>query len=252
MNCPRTVIFDLDDTLAESFQSPSDDILAKLRALLAYMPVAIMTGAGFKRMESQFLSKIADAEHSDSFYLFPNSSAQCYVHEGSEWKLTYNFALTPEERTKIKEIILKTVHDSGVLKGIPHWGERLFDREAQVAYTAVGVEATRETKQTWDPDGTRRKLLWETLKTAMPEFEILLGGTTTIDITRKGINKAYGVTWLSERLNIPAADMLYVGDAFYEDGNDAVVIPTGIQTRPIEGPEETARVIDEILSSCTQ
>lgn len=250
MQCPRTMIFDLDDTLAESFKSPSDDVLEKLCLLLDRMPVAIMTGAGFKRMEGQFLPKLAAAARSDRFYLFPNSSAQCYVHEGGEWELAYNFAFTPEERVRIKETIQNTVKESGVLHDIPHWGERLFDREAQVAYTPVGVEATREIKQTWDPGGVKRKTLWETLKRAMPEFEILLGGTTTIDITRKDINKAYGVRWLSEHLGIPAEEMLYVGDAFYEDGNDAVVIPTGIQTRAVTSPTETEQVIEEILTVC--
>ena len=250
MNCPRTIIFDLDDTLAESFKRPSDAMLKKLEQLLEYTPVAIMTGAGFKRMEAQFLSDIAAAPRSDRFYLFPNSSAQCYIHESGEWQLAYNLAFTPEERVHIKETIQQIVDGNEIFKGIPHFGERLFDREAQVAYTPVGIEASRETKQSWDTDGTKRKALWQTLKEAMPEFEILLGGTTTIDITRKGINKAYGVRWLSEHLGIPPSEMFYVGDAFYEDGNDAVVIPTGIPTRTVSNPKETEIIIDELLKAC--
>lgn len=250
MNCPRTAIFDLDDTLAESFKRPSDAMLQRLERLLEYIPVAIMTGAGFKRMESQFLPEIAAAPRSDRFYLFPNSAAQCYVHENGDWQLAYNLAFTSEERVHIKETIQKIVDGNEIFKGIPHWGERLFDREAQVAYTPVGIEASLETKQTWDTGGTKRKALWETLKQAMPEFEILLGGTTTIDITRKGINKAYGVRWLSEHLTIPTNEMFYAGDAFYDDGNDAVVVPTGIVTRAVSSPAETETVIDELLKLC--
>jgi HAD superfamily hydrolase (TIGR01484 family) len=225
-------------------------MLGKLKALLGHIPVAIMTGAGFKRMESQFLEKIVAAPRSDRFYLFPNSSAQCYIHEEGSWKLAYNFALTEEEREHIKSTIQKTVEESEMLRTIPHAGQQLFDREAQVAYTPVGVEATLETKQTWDSDGVKRKFLFETLKRALPEFEILLGGMTTIDITRKGINKSYGVQWLSARLEIPTKEMLYVGDAFNEGGNDMVVIPTGIQTHPVSGPEDTGKLVDELLAAC--
>jgi len=252
MSAPRGIIFDLDDTLAESFKRPSDEMLARLGKLLERLPVAIMTGSGFNRMESQFLSVIAAYPRAqEHFYLFPNSSAQCYVLERGQWKQQYNFALTEEERTRIKTVIEKIVAESGLLRDIPHAGQRLFDREAQVAFTPVGVDAPLETKQLWDPGGGKRKFLFDALSQALPEFEVLLGGTTTIDVTRKGINKSYGVQWLSERLNIPTNEMLYVGDAFNEGGNDRVVMQTGILTRPVSGPLETAQVIDEILGDAT-
>ena len=68
---------------------------------------------------------------------------------------------------------------------------------------------------------------------------------------KKGVNKSIGVLWLSKHLDIPAADMLYVGDAFYEGGNDAAVIPTGVQTRDTSGPAETLTIIDDLLTSCS-
>ena len=81
----------------------------------------------------------------------------------------------------------------------------------------------------------------------MPDVEVLIGGMTTIDVTKKGIDKSYGVLWLSKHLNIPVAEMLYVGDALYPGGNDAVVIPTGIQTHITSGPGETTLIIDRLL-----
>ncbi len=250
MRCPRAAIFDLDDTLAESFKSPSPQVLGKLRRLLDKIPVAIMTGSGMRRMESQFLPAIKVFPNAERFYLFPNSSAQCYVLEASEWRQSYNFDLTPEEREKIKKTIADTVENNAMLRDIPHDGERMFDREAQVAYTPVGVEAPLEKKQTWDPDGSKRAFLFDSLTNALPEFEVLLGGMTTIDITRKGINKSYGVKWLAEHLRIPASAMLYVGDAFHEGGNDLVVMSTGVATRPVAGPAEAELVIDELLGAC--
>lgn len=250
MQCPKAVIFDLDDTLAESFQPPSAETLAKLDHLLAQMPVAIMTGAGMQRMQAQFLDAIAAFAHIGRFYLFPNSSAQCYVYTRECWTQLYNLALTPEEREHIKSAIRAALEKNEALRDIPHQGERLFDREAQVAYTPVGVEAALETKRTWDPSGAKRTLLWEDLKRTLPDFEVLLGGTTTIDITKKGVNKTYGVRWLAEHLHIPVNEMLYVGDAFHEGGNDRVVVETGINTRAVSGPEETGSVLDELLRLC--
>ena len=249
MTSPRAVIFDLDDTLAESFKRPSDEMLGKLRSLLERVPVAIMTGAGMRRMESQFLPAIAEFPRVDRFFLFPNSSAQCYVYENAAWKQLYNFALTEDERLKIKAAIEDTMQTHPLLRDIPHYGQCMFDREAQVAYTPVGIDATLEYKKTWDPEGEKRTALFETLTQALPEFEVLLGGTTTIDVTRKGINKSYGVRWLAEHLRMETSDMLYVGDAFHEGGNDAVVIATGINTHPVTGPTETTRLMDELIAN---
>jgi hypothetical protein len=42
--------------------------------------------------------------------------------------------------------------------------------------------------------------------------------------------------------------MLYIGDALFPGGNDEVVKETGIETRQTSGPEETARIIRELLA----
>lgn len=249
-NCSRAVFFDLDDTLAESFRIPSPEILAGLSKLLDLMPIAIITGTGFQRMEGRFLPVLAAHPRSDRLYIFPTSSAQAYVRVNGEWKKLYDLALTESERARIKEVIIGIVNASE-LRDTVHYGDQMVDRGAQVAYTHIGIDASTEAKASWDTDGSKRRLLWETLKQSLPEFEVLMGGVTTIDITRKDVNKSYGVKWLSERLSIPPAEMLYVGDALYPGGNDAVVIPTGIEARSVTGPEETKVIIEELLIACS-
>jgi phosphomannomutase len=249
MQPPRAIMFDLDDTLAESFKPPSAEVLGGLRRLLEYVPVAIITGAGFQRMQEQFLSELTSSAHADRLFIFPNSSAQSYQYENGEWKEVYSFLLTDGERALIKKTIAEVVAGTDILKNVPHYGQQLFDREAQVAYTPVGSDASSEFKRNWDADGTKRRRFWKELKRRLPEFEILMGGRATIDITKKGVNKAHGVEWFSDHLGVPVSEMLYVGDALYEGGNDAVVIPTGINIRPVAGPEETPHIIDELLAA---
>ena len=81
----------------------------------------------------------------------------------------------------------------------------------------------------------------------LPDFSVTEGGLTTIQITRKGITKAYGIRRLVELTKIPIAQMLYVGDALEEGGNDAVVKDTGVPTHQVFGPEETAGLITSLL-----
>ncbi|MBI5457968.1 HAD-IIB family hydrolase [Candidatus Kaiserbacteria bacterium] len=251
MQCPRAALFDLDDTLAESFRTPSPEVLDGLKKTLDLMPVAIMTGTGFQKIEERFLPVLAAHPRSDRLYIFPASSGQAYVQKNGVWEQVYDLALTEEERAHIKAVMTETVSALKELQDIPHYGEQIVDRGAQVAYTHVGVDAPTDVKASWDRDGSKRASLWSTLKNKLPEFEVLMGGVTTIDITRKGVNKSHGVKWLSEHLGIPIGEMLYVGDALYPGGNDAVVIPTGIETRSVSGPPETLQVIEEILAACS-
>lgn len=252
VSLPKAAIFDLDDTLAESFQPPTRAMIDRLLKLLEHMPVAILSAAGYPRIEAQFLDFLAISPHINRFFVFPNSASQCYVREETGWRLEYSLSLTLEERTAIKTAIEESIAETGVIEPHPKYSPEIIDRDAQVALTAIGLYASEEDKVAWDPDQSKRKHLMSALQTRIPNFEIRIGGKTTIDITHKGINKAYGVTWLSKRLGYKPEEMLYVGDAFYEGGNDAVVIPTGIETRSVSGPAETAIIIDELLALCEQ
>ena len=250
MQCPRAVFFDLDDTLAESFHAPSPQALAGVAKLLEHMPVSIISGATFLRMQKQFLSAFESHMHADRLFIFATSAAQAYHFNSGAWEQLYDLALDEAARVRIKDAIGEAVDSLEVLHGIPHYGEQTADKGSQIAYTHVGVDAPKAVKDSWDPDGSKRRLLWQTLKQSLPEFEVLMGGVTTIDITRKDVNKSHGVKWLSEHLGISASDMLYVGDALYPGGNDAVVIPTGIQTISVSGPAETEIIIEELIAAC--
>ena len=113
----------------------------------------------------------------------------------------------------------------------------------------IGRDVPTETKKTWDPGNAKRHFLAHAVQERLPEYDVVLGGATTLDVTMRGVNKAYGVEWLSKTLGIPAPEMFYVGDALYPDGNDEPVIATGIQVRGTSGPAETEKIIDELLAT---
>lgn len=249
MPCPRAAIFDLDDTLAESFQPPKDAMVSRLLRLLDKIPVAIMSAAGFPRIEADFLHKMARSPRIDFFYIFPNSSGQCFLHEGGSWKKAYGSVLAEDERRKIRTAIDESVREVQLELDL-RYEPMIIDRDVEIAYAALGLSASEEDKRALDPDKSKRKRLKEALDRRLPDFEVLIGGKTTMDITHKGITKAHGVEWFAQKLGIPTSEMLYVGDAFYDGGNDAAVVPTGVRTRPVSGPEETGIVLDEMIEAC--
>lgn len=250
MQCPKAALFDLDDTLAESFQPPSPEIIDHLEQILAIMPVAILSAASYERIHEQIADALTSAARRDRFYVFPNSSAQCFVYVDNVWQRAYDFTLTSEDRALITQAMEDSIKETSIVDPSSPYPYQIIDRGVQVAFAALGLNAPREAKAAWDPLQEKRKRLKVALERHIPQFDILMGGMTTIDVTPKGIDKAYGVEWLAKRLNVQPSEMLFVGDALYEGGNDFVVIPTGIQTRSVLGPAETMLVINDLLASC--
>lgn len=249
MMCPKAALFDLDDTLAESFQPPAPEMIERLLALLDRIPVAILTAAGFPRIERQLLEHMAQSPHIGRFYALPNSAAQCFTYKNGALECAYSLDLSDDERERITRAIEESIEEAGT-RADAQVRPQIIPRQAQVAVAFLGLEASALEKAAWDPSQAKRRAVKALLEKKIPHFEILIGGYTTIDITRKGINKAYGVRWLSEELQIPPSEMFYVGDALYEGGNDFVVVETGIQTKITSGPGETLSIIDEMLSTC--
>ena len=245
---PKAAIFDLDGTLTESKSAMTPEMGALLARLMGKMPVAIMSGGALVQFQKQLLPALPPSAQLERLYLFPTSAAQCYIFENGILSAKYNLAFTPEERTKILSVLDAALKATGMdVPPTPVWGERIEDRGAQVTFSALGQQAPYEEKKKWDPDRTKRAPLAEILKRELPDFHIAVNATTSIDITRKGINKAYGIERLSEMLALPITDMLYIGDALFPGGNDAIVIPTGVPTRDIASPQETAEVIEGLL-----
>lgn len=249
---PKLMAFDLDGTLAESKQPLDSGIGALLGQLLERMPVAIMSGAGFPQFEIQVLPSMPETVHLDRLYIFPANAAQCFTRKDGVWQTTYDRSFNVFERARIMQALKEALAETGldnIPERNPDWGPQIEDRGAQITFSALGQKAPVEEKKKWDPTREKRKPLYAGLMRRLPDFSIGLNAATSIDITQKGITKAYGVRKLVEMTQISVAEMLYVGDALEEGGNDAVVIDTGIHTAQVLGPSDTAQLIEDILKN---
>jgi hydroxymethylpyrimidine pyrophosphatase-like HAD family hydrolase len=80
------------------------------------------------------------------------------------------------------------------------------------------------------------------------EFSVHLGETTSLDITKNGIDKAYGLKKLSDLLNISIQEMIFVGDALFINGNDYPVKEAGGFSIKVRDTIETKRIIKTIIA----
>jgi HAD superfamily hydrolase (TIGR01484 family) len=127
------------------------------------------------------------------------------------------------------------------------WGEKIEDRGTQITFSGLGQQAPLAAKAAWDPDFTKRKRLQALLRAMLPGLSINTGGSTSIDITRSGVDKAYAMRKLSEHSGVPADAMLFLGDAIYPGGNDEPVRAAGFDTIAVRDVRETGNVVRAII-----
>jgi len=242
------IVFDFDGTLNASkvpIDAQMKDLLTKL---LEKKMVVIISGSGFDYYKLNILDVLDCSDDLlQRLYLFPTSSTRFYRFEG-EWKQIYADEIPLEERQMIKDAFEKVYQDIGYEHPVQLFGEVVEDRGTQITFSALGQQAPLELKQQWRATQDRRPEIIDALKKYLPEFEIKMPGVTSIDITRKGIDKAYGIEQMRDNLNIPIEKMVFVGDALYQGGNDHAVVRTGIDTFAVENPEDTKKLLRTWLS----
>lgn len=240
MPAPRLVAFDLDDTLAPS-KSPLDpQMLETFASLLEVVPVAVISGGNFQQFEQQLVSPLRrrDGLRLDELHLMPTCGTRYYRWDADDWALQYAEDLTDDEKVRALAAVEAQAKAAGYWES-ETWGAILEDRGSQITFSALGQSAPVDVKKLWDPTGAKKDDLRRLVQAELPDLEVRSGGSTSIDITRKGIDKAYGMQRLAELTGVALQDMLFVGDRLDPEGNDYPVKALGVPTHAVEGWEDT-------------
>jgi HAD superfamily hydrolase (TIGR01484 family) len=245
---PRLVAFDLDDTLAAS-KSPVQPAMAeRLIALLGLVPVCIISGGQFGQFSKQVVDKLTDASPAAlaRLHLMPTCGTQYYRFVDGAWTQVYAQNLTDDEKTRAVAAVESEARRLGFWEART-WGPILEDRGSQITFSALGQSAPVDVKAAWDPTGEKKNTLRAAVQDLLPDLEVRSGGSTSVDITRRGIDKAYGIARLSELTGIRLTDMLFIGDRLDPEGNDYPVLAMGVPTLAVTGWENTVEVLDELI-----
>jgi phosphomannomutase len=245
----KLIIFDLDGTLAPSKSPLPDKIGGLLTRLLEKYQVCVISGGKYQLFQTQLLANLhASASQLKNLHLMPTSGTRYYRFKNGKWRQIYAEDLTPAQ----KKTIIKALNDGLDEIG---WrpkkvcGEIIEDRDSQITLSILGQLAPLEAKEAWDLDNTKKMKLRELIAPKIPQFEVRAAGTTSIDVTKPGIDKAYGVQKLLDLLSISKDEAFFIGDRLQEGGNDYPVKAMGVESIEISHWQETALAIEAILSS---
>jgi HAD superfamily hydrolase (TIGR01484 family) len=242
----KLIVFDLDGTLAPSKSSLDPQTAGLLRDLLDIIKVAVISGGAWTQFEMQLLTDLPKNSLLANLSLLPTCGTKFFQYNGT-WEELYSEDLTAAEKRKIRDSLDRAAGEAGY-RAKKVWGEVIEDRGSQVTYSALGQQAPLAEKEEWDPDFAKRKKITAILETLIPEFSIRIGGATSIDVTKPGIDKAYGIGKLRDTLHFSFKEMIYIGDALFPGGNDYPAEEAGVVSIPVKGPDDTNLVISTILA----
>ena len=242
----KLIVYDLDGTLAESKSSLDKEMSALLHNLLGIVKVAVISGGDWPQFEKQLLHDLPHDERLVNLSLLPTCGTKFFQYSG-DWKKIYSEDFTADEKEKIISSLKNALGEAG-FKVEKVWGEVIEDRGSQITFSALGQQAPLEEKNKWDPDYTKRKKIKAILDTLIPGFSVRMGGATSIDVTKPGIDKAYGIRKLRDILGISLKEMIFIGDALFIGGNDYPAEESGVVSIPVLSPNETKRVTEAIIA----
>jgi len=238
--------FDLDGTLAESKSAIDDEMAALLARLLGVVQVAIISGGAWPQFQTQVIARLPKDADLAKLSILPTNGTRFMQYRDGQWQTLYAEDFSDAQKQKIESALQEAVKAAGITVD-RIWGEQIEDRGSQITFSALGQQAPLDAKKTWDPDFSKRQQIKAILAKTLPEFSVNLGGTTSVDVTLPGIDKAYGIGKLRDVLHIPIDQMLYGGDALFPGGNDYPVRTTGADCVQVRDPNETKRVIETAI-----
>ncbi|KAI1121231.1 HAD-superhydrolase, subIIB family protein [Nemania abortiva] len=244
------VAFDLDGTLAESKQPLKESMGEALANLLSVAHVAVISGGDWPQFEKQVASRLAERADLSKLWLMPTTGTKLYTHRNGKWAPVFADLFTEEKRKEIITAFNESLDATGFTPE-KTWGERIEDRGSQITFSALGQQAPYAEKKHWDPDFAKRKIIQADLRKRLPGLSINMGGATSIDITKEGVDKGSALKKLSERSGIPLEQMMFIGDAIFPGGNDYPAKEIGLKTVLVRDPDDTLTAIASIVA-CLQ
>lgn len=252
----KLIAFDLDGTLAPSKSTLPERMAGLLNQLLENFEVCIISGGKYELFQRQVLTQITDdPKLLKKLHLMPTSGTRYYSYDAGvkDWQQQYAEDLTIEQKKKIIKALEEGLEESGH-KAEKTYGEVIEDRDSQITLSILGQEIVAELgeegvrlKEEWDPDSSKKHQIRKIVAPKIPEFEVRAAGATSIDVTKPGIDKAYGMERLLAVRNMKNEDVLFMGDKIVEGGNDYAVYKMGIDCISVRSWEDTAYAIEGIV-----
>ncbi len=231
----KVIIADVDETICETAQVISIILARQVTKLIQKgYTFAFISGTPVAELQRMISAKINEEHH-----LLANTGATYSIQRNGSSAMIHNHLLTSHEKKEIKWAFDMLVAKYS-LQPMTSYEDQLQDRESQITLSALGRHAPLEMKKAFDHQGEKRKEWISFLRLYLPEekYEIKIAGTTSIDVTRKGLDKEWAIREFMKINNLSPEEVLFIGDKLYPGGNDYPAAKV-VDCIAVKNPEET-------------
>jgi phosphomannomutase len=216
----KALIADIDDTICKSTQPVSPAMAAELnRIAAAGIMLAFISGSTLEQLFGQLGPGLKQPFHilaaSGTHY-----ATVSYESGKAAWTEVYRQGFQPEEKAEIMAAF-EALIASQKITPLTSREDQLQDRGSQITLSALGRHAPDHAKRAFDPEMRVREGWLKIMHASLGgKYNIRIGGTTSVDVTPKGIDKAWGITRFLEIRKLQPSEALYFGDKLGPEGND--------------------------------
>lgn len=243
------LLFDMDGTLTPARRSMSWEMAMTLCNLSFKDKIGIVSGSGLKYIEEQTVQlKEVFRSNPTNFFIMPCNGTKLYQYR-ENWKLNFisevqmKDEMSDSEYSQLVSHLMKLTIEVLEQTNIDPTGTFIQYRGSMVNWCPIGRDSSFAQRQTFeefdkreDIRGALRKKLLDHIDS---KLEVVLGGSTSLDIYPKGWDKTYALRHFPNE-----KDVYFVGDKCKAPGNDASIFdacaPRSFETT---GPEETLQII---------
>jgi HAD superfamily hydrolase (TIGR01484 family) len=217
---PKIFIADVDDTICESTKVIKKEMVNQLVALNETGTTLIfISGSTIDQIYWQ-ISPFLKTTH----YLIGTSGSECVgVNRYGIKSKIFEVEFPYDDKKKVLEAFEDLIVCHLVFP-VTTKEDQLQDRGSQVTFSCLGRNAPSDMKKKFDPNRIIRtrwvRFLIDRLGSLADKYSINIGGTTSIDVTIKGIDKAYGISRLLAIIKESPSDAIFFGDSTDPGGND--------------------------------
>ena len=235
-SCKRLLCLDLDGTLCQHKSHLPQENRDLLRLLDERYKV-IMVGAGnAPRIYSQMECFPID--------IIANYGMQESVVVDGEFRIVREDTVLPD-----KEYFIDTCHYLREKYGYTSYaGEHLeFHASGMVTFCLLGTGARLEDKLVFDPDRSRRLVLYDEICSLFPDHSVYIGGSSSFDFVPKRYNKYDAVMKYASEHGYREDEILFVGDDFGDGGGDSHVRIKGMDYIQVDDYTRLPELLDFLL-----
>lgn len=243
---PKVFLSDNDGTLTVARKPIRGEMADTLIEFAKHFRFAITTGSPWKDMVEQMPPEILNNPNIDYWCCMGNILYQ----QGKEVYNSHNTINFDHFNPILQDI----------LKNCPYQYHKSFPRHHEINancainFTMLGRPEVGEPSMEdrcdyvkWDQANGQRKWIIDHLAKTHPEYNFTYGGQISVDIVKKGCDKAQVVNYYKDKY-----DIVYFGDRIYKRGNDNAiaheVVDCGGSIYSVSGPEETMHIMQTLIA----